>query len=73
VAQPVARIAETAFARLIHRIAGENGPPRAIRAPCRIVARQSCALPDPTGPEGAPARPMPAPQNDEANLEETWP
>lgn len=57
VVQPVAALAETAFARLIARIGGEGGPPRALRTPCHIAARQSCPLPPiaARAPEEAPA------------------
>lgn len=64
VVQPVASLAETAFARLLARIDGDDGAPVAERAPCSIAARQSCPLPH-AGPPVRPATP--------ANQEEIWP
>lgn len=63
VVQPVARIAETAFARVMARIDGEDGPARTILAPCSIIARQSCALPE--AAETSPTRST-------ADMEENW-
>lgn len=61
VAQPVERIAETAFGMLIARIEGAAEPPRAVRVPCRLIERATLIAPTAaTTKQKRPRDPLPA-------------